>query len=127
MIYGIGTDLVDLTRMEAIWQKWGRAATRRFLSPAERADFESAHDKARFLAKRFAAKEAFAKAVGSGLRGVVCLQNIAIFHDALGKPSFVCADVLNEWLSVHGISHVHLSLSDEERMIVAFAIAEKND
>lgn len=127
MIYGIGTDLVELTRMEAIWQKWGSAATRRFLSPLERTDFESTHDKARFLAKRFAAKEAFAKAVGSGLRGVVRLQNIAIVHDALGKPSFVCADELNDWLKGYGISHVHLSLSDEERMIIAFAIAEKND
>lgn len=125
MIYGIGTDLVDLARMEAVWQKWGNAAIKRFLSQNERADFENTGEKSRFLAKRFAAKEAFAKAVGTGLRGAVCLQNISIFHDELGKPYFIYAEALQDWLNTQKISHVHLSLSDEERMIIAFAIAEK--
>ena len=69
MIYGIGTDLTDVKRIEKLHQKYGRAFAERILHPVELTDFSAAVRPSFFLAKRFAAKEAFAKAVGTGIRG----------------------------------------------------------
>ncbi|MBF1286564.1 MAG: holo-ACP synthase, partial [Neisseria sp.] len=68
---------------------------------------------------------AFAKAVGTGIRGAVSFRNIGIGHDALGKPEFFYAPALSKWLEEQGISHVSLSMSDEEDTVLAFVIAEK--
>lgn len=125
MIYGMGTDIVDLTRIDALWQRRGEVVAKRFLAPSEHKDFACVADKPRFLAKRFAAKEAFAKALGTGLRGSVCLGNIAIAHDAMGKPFFHYLPILEAWLESLGIGAVHLSLADEKKTIIAFVIAEK--
>ena len=76
------------------------------------------------MAKRFAAKEAFAKAVGTGIREPVSLRFIGVAHDGLGKPVFACAPELAAWLAARGIARVHLSLSDEREQVVAFALAE---
>lgn len=78
-----------------------------------------------YLAKRFAAKEAFAKAVGTGIRGAVSFRNIGIGHDALGKPEFFYGPALSEWLEEQGISRVSLSMADEGDTVLAFAVAEK--
>jgi holo-[acyl-carrier protein] synthase len=77
------------------------------------------------LAKRFAAKEAFSKAVGSGLRHPVSLRRISVAHDAVGKPVLCFDKVLNDHLSGLGIAGCHLSLSDERDMVVAFVVLEK--
>ena len=76
------------------------------------------------LAKRFAAKEAFAKAVGTGIRAPVTFHAISVGHDEWGKPEFICAPELQKWLDKKGIKHVHLSMSDEEDTVVAFVVAE---
>ena len=78
-----------------------------------------------YLAKRFAAKEAFSKAVGTGLRSPVTLQNIGVANDESGKPEFMYSPELKKWLNSQGIARVHVSLSDEEDFVVAFAVAEK--
>ena len=75
--------------------------------------------------KRFAAKEAFAKAVGTGIRGAVSFRNIGVGHDALGKPELFFAPALTKWLEEQGIRSCHLSMSDEEDTVMAFVIAEK--
>ncbi|MDD4882622.1 MAG: 4'-phosphopantetheinyl transferase superfamily protein, partial [Gallionellaceae bacterium] len=75
-------------------------------------------------AKRFAAKEAFAKAVGTGLRAPVSLSGIRVGHDDLGRPDFRCAPELDAWLAERQIGRVHLSISDEHEHVVAFAVAE---
>ena len=77
------------------------------------------------MAKRFAAKEAFAKAVHTGLRSPVTLHHISIAHDKLGRPEFVVEPPLQEWLRQQGIGRVHLSLSDDNGAVVAFVVAEK--
>lgn len=124
MIHGIGVDLVRVARMRALHERHGERAARRILAPEEMAGYEAAAERERFLAKRFAAKEAFAKAVGTGLRGPVALAAIRIEHDGLGRPEFACAPALAAWLAGRGIARVHLSISDEKEHVVAFAIAE---
>ena len=109
MIYGIGTDLTDVKRIEKLHQKYGRAFAERILHPVELTEFSAAVRPSVFLAKRFAAKEAFAKAVGTGIRGAVLLQHIGIGHDVLGKPEYFYAAPLQNWLDEQAIRRVYLS------------------
>ena len=94
---------------------------------AELSAFKPGPHAARFLAKKFAAKEAFAKAVGSGLRDPVSLRRISITHDGLGKPVLQFDEVLRSHLAQLGIIGHHLSISDERNMIVAFVVLETDD
>ncbi|UOO75868.1 holo-ACP synthase [Neisseria sp. Dent CA1/247] len=125
MIYGVGTDIVSLNRIEKLHKKYGKAFADRLLSRIDLLEYPQAGSPANFLAKRFVAKEAFAKAVGTGLRSPVSLRNIGIGHDELGKPEFYCEPELQQWLEEKGIKCVHLSMSDEEDKVLAFAVAEK--
>ena len=124
MIHGIGNDIVEYARIESMWARYGLRFARRVLSERELPGFTSGPCAARFLAKRFAAKEAFAKAVGSGLREPVSLRRISITHDDLGKPVLQFDEVLRAHLAQLGISGHHLSISDERNMIVAFVVLE---
>jgi holo-[acyl-carrier protein] synthase len=124
MIHGIGVDLVRVHRVSDLHGRYGERLARRILAPEELAEYAGAIDKDRFLAKRFAAKEAFAKAVGTGLRAPVSLTGIRIGHDALGRPDFGYGQALGDWLVERGIGRVHLSISDEREHVVAFAVAE---
>jgi holo-[acyl-carrier protein] synthase len=125
MIYGIGSDLVTIPRMTAALGRHGMRLAQRLLHVSELADFQQHHEPARFLAKRFAAKEAFAKAVGTGLRPPVLLPAIAVAHDALGKPVFLFSDALAAWLAQHGLTRFHLSLADEREHALAFVVIEQ--
>jgi len=127
MIFGIGTDIISVARIEAAVQRHGDAFAKRILSTHEHLELSSQAHPARFLAKRFAAKEAFAKASGQGLRHPVSLQSITVSHDDLGKPIFVFDELLAEHLSVQGVVRHHLSLSDEKDMAVALVILEGKD
>jgi holo-[acyl-carrier protein] synthase len=124
MIHGIGVDLVLVERVRAMHARFGERLARRILAGTEMADYAGHHDRDRFLAKRFAAKEAFAKAVGTGLRAPVTLTGIRIGHDALGRPDFSYGPELGAWLQARGIGQVHLSISDEREHVIAFAVAE---
>lgn len=121
MIHGIGTDIVAVARLRAMWERHGERALERLLAPQERDDFARAADKGRFLAKRFAAKEAFAKAFGTGVRPPVLLPAIAVTHDELGKPAFAFDGPL-----AAAAQHLkaHLSISDEAEYAVAYVILE---
>ena len=124
MIAGIGTDMVELARIEAVLTRHGSRFARRVLAEVEWPDFAHSRDPVRLIAKRFAAKEAFAKAVGTGIRAPVTFHAISVGHDEWGKPEFICAPELQKWLDKKGIKHVHLSMSDEEDTVVAFVVAE---
>lgn len=124
MIFGIGTDIVEYARFEAMWARHGVRFAERVLSERELPEFQTQTQRARFLAKRFAAKEAFAKAVGSGLRHPVSLHRISVTHDGLGKPVLQFDDLLRTYLAQLGINGHHLSISDERDMIVAFVVLE---
>jgi len=124
MIVGIGTDIVTVARIEAAMERHGAAFAERILSAAELAEYATQAHPARFLSKRFAAKEAFAKATGQGLRHPVSLRNITVGHDELGKPVFLFDAELGTHLQKLGIAHHHLSISDERDTAVAFVILE---
>jgi holo-[acyl-carrier protein] synthase len=124
MIFGIGTDIVAVARIEAAVARHGAAFAERILSSQELAEYYAHSHPARFLSKRFAAKEAFAKATGQGLRHPVSLRRISVYHDVLGKPSFSLDDELSAYVRQLGVAQHHLSISDEREMVVAFVILE---
>jgi holo-[acyl-carrier protein] synthase len=123
MISGIGTDIAAVARLHRLYERHGEAALNHLLAPSERADFVCAVDKGRFLAKRFAAKEAFAKALGTGLRSPAILPNIAISHDKLGKPELEFAPELAILMQERRLIS-HISISDEKEFVVAFVVLE---
>lgn len=125
MIYGLGTDIVRVARMEAMLAEHGPRLAARLLMPVELAEFENAREPARFLAKRFAAKEAFGKALGTGLRAPAGLHTIGVAHDALGKPVYVLGEALAQQVQAMKLTS-HLSLSDEREYVVAVAILERS-
>ncbi len=124
MIFGIGTDIVNVARLAALHARHGERALEKILAPGERAACRAATDTARFLAKRFAAKEAFGKALGTGVRVPALLPAIEIVHDELGKPGFAYSTALTAHLAARGLI-AHLSLSDEQEQVVAFVILEQ--
>ena len=124
MIFGIGTDIVAVARIEAAMQRHGEAFAQKILSVQELPEFAAHSQPARFLAKRFAAKEAFAKATGLGLRHPVTLHHISVIHDSLGKPAFQFDATLAAHLQQLGVTQHHLSLSDEREMVVAYVVLE---
>ena len=123
MIYGIGTDIAAVARLRALWERHGDKAVGKILAQQEMADFARAVDKGRFLAKRFAAKEAFSKALGTGVRPPAILPAIAVGHDGLGKPVLEFAPALHALMQEKNLK-AHLSISDEADYAVAYVILE---
>jgi holo-[acyl-carrier protein] synthase len=115
-----------VARIEAASARHGVAFAERILSVQELAEYVAHANPARFLSKRFAAKEAFAKATGHGLRHPVSLHRITITNDELGKPTFLFDAELAAWLQQLGVTCHHLSISDEKDVAVAFVILEKD-
>jgi holo-[acyl-carrier protein] synthase len=124
MIYGIGTDIVEVSRIEASIEQFGDDFARRILAQSELPSYQASQIKPRFLAKRFAAKEAFAKALGTGLRAPATFQNIAVSHDDLGKPVLLLAPELQLFLNSKNITKTHVSISDEKNLAAAFVVLE---
>lgn len=125
MIYGIGTDVVAVARIERLLARYGERFVERVLSPAERSGFIGTPKPAAFIAKRFAAKEAFAKALGTGLRAPVTLAGIAIVHDAQGRPTLAFGQGLSDLIEARRIGSWHLSISDERDYACAFVVLEQ--
>lgn len=125
MIYGIGTDIVAVARIERLLTRYGDRFVDRVLSLAEKPGFATTPRPTAFLAKRFAAKEAFAKALGTGLRAPVSLAGIEIVHDAQGRPTLAFADELLHLLRARSIANWHLSISDERDYACAFVVLEQ--
>ena len=125
MIYAIGHDIVENKRISEVLNRYGSRALKRILTDAEIEIFNQRDDKVKFLAKRFAAKEAFAKACGTGLRAPVLLSNISVINDSLGRPYFVLAPELEKWIKDRGIKNFHLTISDEKSLSSAIVIFEK--
>ena len=124
MIAGIGTDIAAVVRLGRLYERHGERALEKLLAPSEFADFAKVQNSARFLAKRFAAKEALGKALGIGVTPPATMPNIAIIHDALGKPQFDYAPPLAAYLAERNLC-AHLSISDEAEYALAFVVLEK--
>ena len=126
MIFGIGTDIVAVERLRTMHANHGERLARRLLGPMEWDDYVRAADKPRLLAKRFAAKEALGKALGTGIRAPVSLSAITVVHDDLGRPDFAYSPELAAWMLARGAGRAHLSLSDEQDYVVAFVVVERS-
>ena len=124
MIFGIGTDIVEVSRIEASIAQFGDDFALRILAESELPSYQTSAIKPRFLAKRFAAKEAFSKALGTGLRAPATFQNIAVSHDDLGKPILILSAELQEFLQAKKIVQTHISISDEKNLAAAFVVLE---
>ena len=120
MIYGIGTDIVRVARMRRNIQKYGDKFAERILTPHELDEYHQENRKEHFLAKRFAAKEAAAKAMGIGFSNGLMLCHIGVTHDAAGKPQLEFIGYAAEFTAQQGISSTFVSLADEEDHAVAF-------
>lgn len=123
MIYGIGTDLLRIDRVERLWAKYGAHFAGKILMPEEQAQFAIAHRKGNFLAKAFAAKEAFVKALGTGFVGVG-YRDAGVVSLPSGKPTLVFSTAMQARLHALGIARGHVSLSDEEGRAMAFVLLE---
>lgn len=124
MIFGIGTDIVAIARITELGQRHGERFLEKLLAPEERNDCLASGEPGRLLAKRFAAKEALGKALGTGIRTPVLMPAISVIHDDLGKPAFRFAEPLAAYLAERHLS-AHLSLSDERDYAVAFVVVEQ--
>lgn len=125
MIVGIGVDSVLVRRIRDALARHGRRFAERLLTPEELARFDAHAQPARYLAKRFAVKEAFSKAVGTGMRHPVTWRRIGTAHDAQGAPTLVLAPELEAFVRSRGITRTHVSVTDEEQQAVAFVILER--
>lgn len=124
MIHGIGTDIVSVARMQANLERYGDRFARRVLTEQEYEQYRDVIHPARFLAKRFAVKEAAAKAFGTGLSGGVHLRQIGVQNDSRGKPILCYSGRAATLCQDEKISSSHVSISDEAHYAVAFVVLE---
>ena len=126
MIYGIGIDLVHIPRVEKILKQWGDRFIKRVFTEQEVAlCFKKAYPPSAF-ALRFAAKEAFSKALGMGMRKGLRWRDIEVFHFPGGKPGLRIHGTASDICLEKRISHLHLSLSDEGEYGVAMVVLEES-
>jgi holo-[acyl-carrier protein] synthase len=132
MIVGIGTDSVLIDRVRTLTLRWGERFPARVLGPNEMQEYRrrssrqpaGAENATRYLARRFAAKEAIGKALGVGLYHPMSLHSVEILNDPRGAPRPHARKALAPYLAQHGI-RLHVSLSDELGHAQALAIAER--
>ncbi|WP_034292047.1 holo-ACP synthase [Herbaspirillum sp. RV1423] len=129
MIYGIGTDILQISRVKAALERHGDRFAAKILGPEEMAKYLSRKAKVeargiRFLATRFAAKEAFSKAIGMGMHMPMTWRAMQTLNAPSGKPIVVCSGKLKTWMEANGLT-AQVSITDEAEYAVAFVIAEK--
>ncbi len=121
MIHGIGTDIVAIARIQRALARHGARFAARILRPEELTAFSSAARPAAWLAKRFAAKEALGKALGTGI-GAVSWQDFSVLSGSGGVPTVQCHGHAQQLLAQRGVTEVWISLSDERDYALAFAV-----
>jgi len=124
MIYGIGTDLVDLERIQKM--KSPSAFANKILGDQELKKFAEMKEGRNhsYLGKQFAAKEAFVKALGTGFKDPVFPKDIQILRNSLGKPEVLLSGGAKSYVDIVGITKSHVSLADESNHLLAFAVLE---
>jgi holo-[acyl-carrier protein] synthase len=125
VIYGIGIDVIQPHRVARLLEKYGDRFVRRVLTPLEHPRYVHTVQPVLFLANRFAAKEAFSKAMGTGFRYPVTLQCISVVQNSAGKPGFSFSEPLTELVRSCGITGHHLTISDESNLACACVVLEK--
>ncbi len=122
VIFGIGTDILELARVQRCWERFGEAFSRRLLLPEESELFARAKNPVRFLAMRFAAKEAVVKAMGTGFANGMWIRDVGSVPDKLGQPQVIFSARGRAVCERLGVGEGHLSLTDEAGLVVAFAV-----
>lgn len=126
-IHGIGTDIVSIERIRLALARHDDRFARKVLSDAELAKYETLNDGAAYVAKRFAAKEAFFKALGEPPSSANTWHQLSVMNNAAGKPVLQCGLLLAALLQRCAISSTHVSLSDEREHAVAFVVLEQEN
>lgn len=125
MIFGIGTDVVQLARVEQVFARHGEHFVRRLLMPEEETGFRRYKRPVRFLAMRFAAKEAIVKALGTGFAHGMWIRDVGILPNAWGRPEVIWSERGRALRDKLGAGAGHVTLTDEAGLIVAVAVLEK--
>jgi len=124
VIYGVGSDILRLDRMQGVYERHGEHFVNRLLMPQELELFAYAKNPVRFLTMRFAAKEAIVKAMGTGFANGMWIRDCGTVPDRLGKPLVIFSRRGQEKCDELGIGRSHLTLTDEAGLVVAFAALE---
>ena len=130
MIFGIGTDICDIRRVEATWQRQGERFARKVLSDAEFLVWQKRSARwpqrgLRYLATRFSAKEAFSKAIGLGMRMPMTWRHCEITNLASGQPVIVLHGELRAWFEARGL-RAHVTVTDESDYAASFVVVERD-
>jgi len=125
VIFGIGTDLLRTDRIEGTLGRFGERFVNRLLLPQERVGYERTRRKVRYLAMRFAAKEAVVKAMGTGFAHGMWIRDVGVAANAWGKPEVVWSERGDRLRRDMGIGDAHVTLTDEAGLIVAVAVLLK--
>ncbi len=127
MIFGVGTDIVELSRVQAAYDRFGEKFAQRILMNEEMDLYRRSKRRVRFLAMRFAGKEAAVKAMGTGFAHGVWLRDVGIINNDWGRPLLVWSERGRRVCERLGIGDGHVSLTDEAGLIMAFAVVETAD
>lgn len=122
MIFGVGTDIVEIVRIQAAWDRFGDRFAERILMPEERELFARSRQPIRFLAMRFAGKEAAVKAMGTGFRHGMWLRDVGILNNDWGRPYLIFSERGRQTCERLGVGEGHVSLTDDGGLVVAFAV-----
>jgi holo-[acyl-carrier protein] synthase len=124
VIFGVGTDIVELSRVQATYDRFGDHFVSRLLMDEERRLFDASKRPARFLAMRFAAKEATVKAMGTGFAHGMWLRDVGIVSNDWGRPLVIFSERGRNVCRELGIGEGHVSLTDDAGLVMAFAVVE---
>ena len=127
MIFGIGTDILQVERVAATYERFGAHFVDRLLLPEEKHLFERSKNAVRFLAMRFAAKEAIVKAMGTGFANGMWLRDSGVLPNRLGRPDIIFSRRGQAMCTKLGIAGGHLTLTDEAGLVVAVAVLERQE
>jgi holo-[acyl-carrier protein] synthase len=127
VIFGIGTDVVQVARVQAIFDRHGEHFVRRLLMPDEEIAFRSYKRPVRFLAMRFAAKEAIVKALGTGFAHGVWIRDVGIAANAWGRPEVIWSERGRTLRDSLGAGEGHVTLTDEAGLVVAVAVLMRKE
>jgi holo-[acyl-carrier protein] synthase len=122
MIFGVGTDLLEVARVERVWNRFGEHFATRVLLEEELELFAESVNRVRFLAMRFAAKEAIVKAMGTGFANGMWVRDVGTVPNELGQPQVIYSARGAAMCARLGIGSGYLSLTDEAGLILAFAV-----
>ncbi|MBJ3816562.1 holo-ACP synthase [Shimwellia pseudoproteus] len=123
-ILGLGTDIVEIARIEAVVSRSGERLARRILSDNEWQQYQQHQQPIRFLAKRFAVKEAASKALGTGIRNGLAFNQFEVGNNPLGKPELYLHGVARQMAERLGVTAIHVTLADERHYACATVIIE---